>query len=107
MAQNTYKKQKQSSSRSFKFKVDFLNDRKFHLAIGMFFLLSAFFLTVSFISYLITGKADQSVVEAITQTEIKASGHEVQNWFGAIGAVTAHYFIFLWFGIQLILNIKI
>ncbi|MBR09309.1 MAG: cell division protein FtsK [Rickettsiales bacterium] len=103
MAQNTYKKQKQSSSRSFKFKVDFLNDRKFHLAIGMFFLLSAFFLTVSFISYLITGKADQSVVEAITQTEIKASGHEVQNWFGAIGAVTAHYFIFLWFGIAALL----
>ncbi len=103
MAQNTYKKQKQSSSRSFKFKADFFNDRKFHLAIGMFFLMSAFFLIVSFISYLLTGKADQSVVEAITQTDIKASGQEVQNWFGTIGAITAHYFIFLWFGIAALL----
>lgn len=103
MAQNTYKKQKQSSSRSFKFKVDFFNDRKFHLAIGMFFLMSAFFLIISFISYLLTGKADQSVVEAITQTDIKASGQEVQNWFGTIGAITAHYFIFLWFGVAALL----
>lgn len=103
MAQNTYKKTKQSSSRSFKFKVDFFNDRKFHLAIGMFFLMSAFFLIVSFISYLLTGKADQSVVEAITQTDIKASGQEVQNWFGTIGAITAHYFIFRWFGIAALL----
>lgn len=103
MAQNTYKKQKQSSSRSFKFKLDFFNDRKFHIAIGMFLLLSAFFLVVSFISYLGTGKADQSVVEAITQTDIKASGQEVQNWFGTIGAITAHYFIFLWFGIAALL----
>ncbi|WP_258098778.1 FtsK/SpoIIIE family DNA translocase [Marinoscillum pacificum] len=103
MAQNTYKKQKQSSSRSFKFKVDFFNDRKFHLAIGMFLLLSSFFLIVSFVSYLITGKADQSVVEAITQTDIKASGMEVENWFGTFGAVTAHYFIFLWFGVAALL----
>ncbi len=103
MAQNTYKKQKQSSSRSFRLKIDFFNDRKFHLAIGMFFLMAAFFLVVSFISYLMTGKADQSVVEAITQTDIKASGQEVQNWFGAIGAITAHYFIFLWFGISALL----
>ncbi|MEQ8473337.1 MAG: DNA translocase FtsK 4TM domain-containing protein [Marinoscillum sp.] len=103
MAQNTYKKQQQSSSGSFKFKLDFFNDRKFHIAIGMFLLLSAFFLIVSFISYLGTGKADQSVVEAITQTDIKASGQEVQNWFGTIGAITAHYFIFLWFGIAALL----
>ncbi|MEP4533294.1 MAG: DNA translocase FtsK [Cyclobacteriaceae bacterium] len=103
MAQNTYKSEKSSKSGSFKFKIDFLNDRKFHLAIGLFLLLSSAFLFISFISYINTGKADQSVVEAFTQTDIKESGLEVQNWFGLVGAVTAHYFIFLWFGIAALL----
>lgn len=103
MAQNTYKKQKKASTKSFKFNVDFFNDRKFHLAAGMFLLLSAFFLLVSFVSYLITGKEDQSVVEAFLQTNVKASGQEVQNWFGTLGAITAHYFIFLWFGLAALL----
>lgn len=103
MAQNTYKSNNSSNSRSYKFKLDFLNDRKFHLAIGLFLLLSGVFLAVSFISYLITGKADQSVVEAFTQTDVKESGIEVQNWFGTIGAITSHYFIFLWFGVAALL----
>ncbi|MEQ8583535.1 MAG: DNA translocase FtsK 4TM domain-containing protein [Marinoscillum sp.] len=103
MAQNTYKKQNQSSSKSFNFKLDFLNDRKLHLAVGFFLLLTAFFLFISFISYLSTGKADQSVVEAFLHTNIKDSGQEVQNWFGSIGAITAHFFIFLWFGLSALL----
>ncbi|VXD16649.1 DNA translocase FtsK [Marinoscillum sp. 108] len=103
MAQNTYKKQNQSSSKSFNFKLDFLNDRKLHLAVGFFLLLTAFFLFVSFISYLSTGKADQSVVEAFLHTNIKESGQEAQNWFGSIGAITAHFFIFLWFGLSALL----
>ncbi|WP_258103724.1 DNA translocase FtsK [Marinoscillum sp. MHG1-6] len=105
MAQNTYKTQKEKSrsSRSFKFKANFINDRKFHLAVGLFLLLSSIFMAVSFISYLVTGKADQSVVEAFTQTDIKASGTEVENWFGLIGAITSHYFIFLWFGVAALL----
>lgn len=103
MAQNTYKKQTQTSSGNYKFKLDFLNDRKLHLSVGFFFLLGSFFLLVSFVSYLATGKADQSVVEAFFHTEVKASGLEVQNWFGTIGAITGHYFIFLWFGLSSLL----
>lgn len=104
MAQNTYKKQKkQKPSRSFRFRMNFLNERKLHLAVGMFLLLVAFFLMVSFVSYLQTGKADQSVVEAFSQTDVRETGMEVQNWFGALGAITAHYFIFLWFGIAALL----
>ncbi len=57
------------------------------------------FLLISMISYLDSGKADQSVVEAFTKTEIKESGQEVRNWFGLIGAITGHYFIFQWFGL--------
>ncbi len=102
MAQNTYKKKSEKKEKaSLKFK--FITDRKFHLFIGFTLLLISIFLGVSFISYLSAGQADQSVVEAYTHTDIKESGIEVQNAFGLIGAIAAHYFIFLWFGIAALL----
>ena len=107
MAQNTYRKEKKEKEKaslpSFKLQADFLHDRKFHLALGLFLLLSAIFMGISFISYLNTGRADQSVVEAFGHTDITESGMEVDNWFGLFGAITAHYFIFLWFGVAALL----
>ncbi len=103
MAQNTYKRQKTKEPKSFSFSISLFNDRKFHLAIGLFLLLASIFLAVSFISYLTAGKADQSVVEAMTETGIKESGQQVKNWFGLIGAITGHYFIFRWWGIMSLL----
>jgi DNA segregation ATPase FtsK/SpoIIIE, S-DNA-T family len=112
MAQNTYKKEnkkkeekekEEKPQRSFKFKMEFLNDRKFHLFLGLFLILGAIFMGVSFISYLVTGRADQSVVESLGSAELQESGQEVENWFGILGAIVAHYFIFLWFGIASLL----
>ncbi len=102
MAQNTYKKKTEKKQKA-SLKFNFITDRKFHLFIGLTLLLVSIFLGVSFISYFNTGQADQSVVEAYTHTDIKESGVEVQNVFGLIGAVAAHYFIFLWFGVAAIL----
>jgi S-DNA-T family DNA segregation ATPase FtsK/SpoIIIE len=51
------------------------------------------------VSYLFTGKADQSVVEAFNTTDIRESGFEIGNWFGLLGALSSHYFIYKWFGI--------
>ncbi|SNT10768.1 DNA segregation ATPase FtsK/SpoIIIE, S-DNA-T family [Ekhidna lutea] len=102
MAQNTYKKKIEKKQKA-SLKFNFITDRKFHLFIGFTLLLISIFLGVSFISYLSTGQADQSVVEAYTNTNVKESGAEVQNSFGLIGAIAAHYFIFLWFGIAAIL----
>lgn len=102
MAQNTYKKKSEKKEKA-GLKFNFITDRKFHLFIGFTLLLISLFLGVSFISYLSTGQADQSVVEAYTHTDIKESGVEVQNAFGLIGAIAAHYFIFLWFGIAALL----
>ncbi len=102
MAQNTYKKKSEKKEKA-SLKFNFITDRKFHLFIGFTLLLISIFLGVSFISYLSTGQADQSVVEAYTHTDVKESGIEVQNAFGLIGAIAAHYFIFLWFGIAAIL----
>jgi S-DNA-T family DNA segregation ATPase FtsK/SpoIIIE len=95
---NTYKS-KAAKKEKPKISFDFLSDRKFHLFIGFTLLLTSVFLLVSFFSYLNHGPADQSVVEAYTDTNIKESGLEVRNIFGVVGAICAHYFIFLWFGI--------
>lgn len=103
MAKNTYKsnnfKKTKKEKQPIKFRINFLKDRKFHLAFGFFLLVTSIYLLTAFISYLFTGKADQSVIEAIQETGVKASGMETENWLGLIGAYISHYFIFIWFGI--------
>lgn len=103
MGKNTYKsntfKKKRKEKKNFSLKLGFFKDRRLHLTVGIFLLTASFFLITAFISYLFTGKADQSVVEAFSSTSIKESGFEIENWFGLIGAVSSHYFIYKWFGI--------
>ncbi len=104
MAKNTYKSQKkQKTKQSFSFKLNFYEDRKFQITTGLLLLISSVFLFIAILSYLNTGKADQSVVEAVLSTGIKESGFEVANWFGIIGATVAHYFVFKWFGVASLL----
>lgn len=105
MAQNTYKsknfankpKGEKSASRKFEFK--FLKDRRIQLTAGFFLLASSLFLLVAFISYLFTGQADQSVIDAVQELGVLQSGLEVENWMKLYGALGAHYFIFEWFGL--------
>lgn len=104
MAKNTYKSNtfKSSEKKKAGFKLGapgFLKDQRFHLAFGFSMLIAALFLTIAFVSYLFTGKADQSVVEAISETGIVESGREAENWLGLYGAFISHYFIFHWFGL--------
>ncbi|GAA4440321.1 hypothetical protein GCM10023188_37430 [Pontibacter saemangeumensis] len=81
------------------FRIGFLHDRRFKLAIGFTFLLFSFFLTIAFVSYLFTGNADQSVVETVSGTGLKQSGQEAENWLGLVGAWVSHLFIYGWVGI--------
>ena len=105
MAQNTYKNtfkkpdKKTKSKRSLKFNVAFLQDRRFQLVSGFFLQLIAVYFLTAFISYLFTGKADQSVVEAVNETGWIQSGLDAENWLGAYGAMISHYFVFQWFGL--------
>ncbi|HRI78493.1 MAG TPA: DNA translocase FtsK 4TM domain-containing protein [Cyclobacteriaceae bacterium] len=110
MAENTYKsntfkkpekekKSKGTKSKS-RFNFDFFKDPRFHLAFGFFLLIVSLYLFTAFLSYLFTGKADQSVVEGLGDSSIIDSGKETDNWLGLYGAITSHYFIFRWFGIS-------
>jgi len=107
MAQNTYKaKPKKKSKKKLKvWKPDlsFFSDRRFQLAAGFFLLGIGVSLLISIFSYLFTGKADQSVVEAISETDLKPSGLEAQNWLGLFGAYISYYFVFKWFGVASLL----
>lgn len=104
MAKNTYKsnnfKKAKTEKKPIKISFAFLKDRRLHLAFGFFLLVASIYLLTAFISYLFTGKADQSVIQAIRETGVKASGLEIENWLGLIGAYVSHYFIFVWFGIS-------
>jgi DNA segregation ATPase FtsK/SpoIIIE, S-DNA-T family len=107
MAENTYKsntfkkadKKSKSGKSGFSLNFSFFNDPRFTLALGFSLLITSLFLFTAFLSYLFTGKADQSVVESWL-SDVMASGQETENWLGLIGAVTAHYFIFKWLGIS-------
>lgn len=110
MAENTYKsntfkkpekekKSKSSKSKS-RFNLDFFKDPRFALALGFFLLITALYLFTAFFSYLFTGKADQSVVEALWSTPIIESGKEADNWLGLYGAITSHFLIFKWLGVS-------
>ena len=105
MAKNTYKSntfkqtKKTKAKRQLKFNVAFFKDKRFQLTAGFFLLISSLFLFTAFVSYLFTGKADQSVVEAVGQTGMLESGREADNWLGLSGAIISHYFIFRWFGL--------
>src|SRR6187551_2617136 len=118
MAENTYKsntfkkpekeKKSKSGKTKTKFNFDFLKDPRLRLAVGFFLLIFAIYLFIAFLSYLFTGKADQSLFFTGTDDlgildtflQIRDSGIYAENWFGHIGALTSHYFIFKWLGIS-------
>ncbi|MBX2910914.1 MAG: DNA translocase FtsK [Cyclobacteriaceae bacterium] len=104
MAQNTYKsntfKKPDKKKKDGKSGFSFFNDPRLRLALGFFLLIASFYLVTAFISYLFTGKADQSVVDAVGEAGLVDAGREVGNWLGLYGAMTSHYFIFKWFGVS-------
>jgi S-DNA-T family DNA segregation ATPase FtsK/SpoIIIE len=76
-----------------------LKDPRVVLATGFVFIIASLFLFTSFLSYLFTGKADQSVLEALNSETLVDAGLETENWLGLWGAIVSHAFIFRWFGI--------
>jgi S-DNA-T family DNA segregation ATPase FtsK/SpoIIIE len=109
MAENTFKsntfkkpekeKKAKAPKSKFKFEFSFFKDPRFALALGFFLLITSLFLFTAFLSYLFTGKADQSVVESWL-SDIVESGHEAENWLGLFGAIISHHLIFKWMGIS-------
>jgi S-DNA-T family DNA segregation ATPase FtsK/SpoIIIE len=87
--------------------VAFLSDRRLHLTGGFFLIFFSLFLAVSFVSYLFTGKADQSIVDSVFDSTVRETGAEVENWMRLTGAIVSHLFIFRWFGVASFLFIPV
>ena len=76
-----------------------LTDQRSTLTLGVLLMLLAAGLLVAFVSYLLNGTADQSVVGSALSEPLAESGSEVRNWLGLVGATVAHVFVFRWFGV--------
>jgi DNA segregation ATPase FtsK/SpoIIIE, S-DNA-T family len=96
--ENTYKNHKDDQNSWLnRLLSQWMIDQRVQLIVGGFLLIFSFALFVAFSSYFFTGKADQSVVEAVLKSSIRRN--EAENWLGLSGAVLAHIFIFKWFGL--------
>lgn len=73
------------------------------LAWGIFFLMTGIILEVSFLSYIITGLADQSIVDSFGQESIRDAGRQTRNFLGVLGATFSHIFVYRWFGVGALL----
>jgi S-DNA-T family DNA segregation ATPase FtsK/SpoIIIE len=105
MAENTYKsntfkkpEKKGKGKSKTKFSIAFLKDPRFNLAIGFLLLIISIYLLAAFVSFLFTGKADQSVVEA--WGDGTATLTETDNWLGLGGAIVSEYIMHHWLGIS-------
>ena len=76
-----------------------LTDQRSTLTFGVLLMVLSIGLMVAFISYLLHGPADQSVVGAAFSEPLAEAATETRNWVGLVGAYVAHAFVFRWFGV--------
>ena len=104
MAKNTYKSENFDEpivdNESKKVSLNFFKDPRFTLSLGLFFMIFSVFLFIAQLSFLFTGKSDQSVLFAVDEVGVRTSGQVIQNWLGLFGAWLSHIFIYKWFGIS-------
>ncbi|MEL6412825.1 MAG: hypothetical protein AAFQ08_01740, partial [Bacteroidota bacterium] len=100
MARNTYKEKKTSSQKRPWFPwTSFFADKRLVIAIGILLQGISVFLLFAFISHLFHSKADQGAIEAAQELGVRVASAKIQNWLGLLGAISAYYCMFRWFGI--------
>lgn len=93
----TKKRRKQNSGIRNFFAV--FTDRRFRLVLSLTCLFISIFLSLAFISYLFTWKADQSILDQSLREIMSGSTNNVDNWAGKTGALISNLFIYKWFGL--------
>ena len=77
-----------------------LRDERARQVFGAFLMLTAIFMSISFVSFLFTWKTDQNVVFGFGWDDFLASNPDAaKNTMGMFGALLGHLFIHKWFGI--------
>ncbi len=112
-AKNTYKKgakaeskkKKSSKSRSgvgdgVKNVFAFLKDERLHKSFGLLLILFGVYTIIACISYLFTWKYDASIIDGKSLGFVfNGEESDIRNWLGKLGALTAHQFLKVWFGV--------
>lgn len=101
---NTFRKKgetkaKAQEARSGKFSLAFAKDKRIPLALGIILMSFSVFLFFAFLSYIFSGKADQSLVVSEMDQGIRTTATEARNWLGLFGAKMSDIFIRRWFGL--------
>ncbi len=73
---------------------NFFKSKQTHLVFGVFLVLFSIFLLISFVSFLLHWKIDQSQLGSFTDRVV-----ETKNWLGKIGAKISHFSIYRGFGL--------
>lgn len=94
---NTQKKSGKFKAPNFSFGK--INTAKISLTLGILLMSAGIFLFIAFISYLLNGPADQSLVMNNPNAEIREAARESSNWLGYIGAQASNWLIYRWFGV--------
>jgi S-DNA-T family DNA segregation ATPase FtsK/SpoIIIE len=76
--------------------------RRQKFIVGILFIFFSLALLLSFISYFITGYADQSAVSQLTNRALIT-----ENWLGKIGAFLADFFLYQGFGVTSFLFVRV
>ncbi|HBX49644.1 MAG TPA: cell division protein FtsK [Bacteroidales bacterium] len=85
--------------RSAKEIVNFVREERFKVVLGSALIFLAVFLSIAFVSYLLTWKFDQNKLSIPFGDFIKNPQIIVENWAGKIGAYLSHIFIHRGFGL--------
>lgn len=76
-----------------------IDTRQLSLTFGIILISISIFLFIAFLSYLLNGPQDQSLVMNNPDQEIRDSARESKNWVGYLGAQAANWMIYRWFGV--------
>ena len=76
--------------------------RQQKITVGVFLVLLSIALGISFVSYFVNGKFDQSELD-----DLSVKNPEIQNWLGKFGAYLSNLFIFKGFGVASFLYVRL
>jgi S-DNA-T family DNA segregation ATPase FtsK/SpoIIIE len=76
-----------------------MKSNKLVMTLGIILISTSIFLLVAFISYLLNGPTDQSLMMNNPDEAIRETAKETTNWLGYLGAQASNWLIYRWFGI--------
>ncbi len=80
------------------------SDPRFKTSIGLSLIFLSIYTLLALLSFVFTGKADQSIIENVGGiSNLISSGLEVENWLGLLGAALSHLLVYNLFGIGAVL----